>query len=66
MSSQRNVIYSPEDLTYMGNIFDQAVASLPATMRTKANRIEIAKIVIERAAAGELEPGCFLDLTALT
>ncbi len=55
MSVERCAIYGPEELSLLGNIFDQAVASLPATMRTPANRIEIAKIVMDRAAAGEGE-----------
>jgi hypothetical protein len=55
MSVERTAIYGPEELSVLGTIFDQAVASLPATMRTPANRIEIAKIVMDRAAAGERE-----------
>ena len=55
MSVERNAIFSPEELSLLGTIFDQAIASLPATMQTPANRIEIAKIVMERAAAGERE-----------
>ena len=55
MSVERSAIYCPEELSLLGTIFDQAVASLPATMRTQANRTEIAKIVMDRAAAGERE-----------
>jgi hypothetical protein len=55
MSVERCTIYDPEELSLLGTIFDQAVASLPATMRTQANRTEIAKIVMDRAAAGERE-----------
>ena len=55
MSVERSAIYGPEELSLLGTIFDQAVASLPATMQTPANRIEIAKIVMDRAAAGEQE-----------
>jgi hypothetical protein len=55
MSVERNAIYGPEELSLLGTIFDQAVASLPATMQTQANRTEIAKIVMDRAAAGERE-----------
>ncbi|MBV8839905.1 MAG: hypothetical protein JO000_25495 [Alphaproteobacteria bacterium] len=55
MSDERTAIYGPEELSLLGTIFDQAVASLPATMRTQANRTEIAKIVMDRAAAGERE-----------
>jgi hypothetical protein len=55
MSVERSAIYCPEELSLLGTIFDQAVASLPATMQTQANRTEIAKIVMCRAAAGERE-----------
>jgi hypothetical protein len=55
MSDERTAIYGPEELSLLGTIFDQAVASLPATMQTQANRTEIAKIVMDRAAAGERE-----------
>jgi hypothetical protein len=55
MSAERCAIYGPEELSLLGTIFDQAVASLPATMQTPANRMEIAKIVMDRAAAGERE-----------
>jgi hypothetical protein len=55
MSVERSAIYCPEELSLLGTIFDQAVASLPATMQTPANRTEIAKIVMDRAAAGERE-----------
>lgn len=55
MSVERCTIFDPEELRRLGTIFDQAVASLPATMQTQANRTEIAKIVMCRAAAGERE-----------
>jgi hypothetical protein len=55
MSDERSTIYDPEELSLLGTIFDQAVASLPATMQTPANRTEIAKLVMVRAAAGERE-----------
>ena len=55
MSRERSAVYEPEELSLLGCIFDQSVAALPATMRTPANRTEIAKIILWRAAAGELE-----------
>jgi hypothetical protein len=55
MSVERCAIFGPEELSLLGTIFDQAIASLPVTMRTQANRTEIAKIVMDRAAAGERE-----------
>ena len=55
MSRERCAVYEPEQLSLLGSIFDQSVAALPAAMRTPANRTEIAKIILWRAAAGELE-----------
>lgn len=55
MSAERSAFFDPEELSRLGTIFDQAVASLPASMQTQANRAEIAKIVLRRAAAGESE-----------
>jgi hypothetical protein len=40
------------------------VAALPAAMRTPANRTEIAKIILGRAAAGELELTLLLKFEA--
>jgi hypothetical protein len=55
MLRERSNAYDPEDLALLGAIFDEAVAALPAAMRTSANRTEIAKIILRRAAAGEVE-----------
>ena len=65
MLGERDVVYYPEDLSLLGRIFDQAIASLPAAMRTDANRTEIAKNILRRAAAGERDP-IELGLAALT
>ena len=53
MLRERSAVYDPEELSLLGKIFDQAVAALPATMQTPANRTEIAKIILRRAAAGD-------------
>ena len=53
MLSDRTAVYDPEELSLLGRVFEQSVATLPPTMRTAANRTEIAKIILERAAAGE-------------
>ena len=53
MSSDRNAVYDPEELSVLARVFEQSVATLPPTMQTAANRTEIAKIILERAAAGE-------------
>ena len=65
MLGERDVVYYPEDLSLLGRIFDQAIASVPAAMRTDANRTEIAKNILRRAAAGERDP-IELGLAALT
>lgn len=51
MLLQNSGVYDPEDLTVLGAIFDKAIASLPASMRTPENRITIAKLILERTAA---------------
>ena len=51
MLREPSAVYGPEDLLRLGAIFDQAVAALPVSMRTAANRIEIAKLVLGREAA---------------
>jgi hypothetical protein len=53
MLPEISAVFDPEELSLLGSIFDQAVAALPATMQTQTNRTEIAKIILERAAAGE-------------
>jgi hypothetical protein len=64
MSRERSAVYEPEELALLGRIFDQSVAALPAAMRTPANRTEIARIILGRAAAGELEPAPLVKLAA--
>jgi hypothetical protein len=46
-------VYDPEELSLLGRIFERSVATLPPAMQTPANRMEIARIILERAAAGE-------------
>jgi hypothetical protein len=65
MLGERDVVYYPEELTLLGSIFDEAIASLPAAKRTPANRTEIAKNILRRAAAGERDP-VELGLAAVT
>jgi hypothetical protein len=64
MSRERGAVYEPEELSLLGRIFDQSVAALPAAMRTPANRTKIAKIILGRAAAGELEPAPLVTFEA--
>ncbi|WP_439373322.1 hypothetical protein [Bradyrhizobium sp. DASA03120] len=51
----RSGVFDPEDLSLLGKIYDEAVAALPASMRTAVNRTEIAKLVLGRTAAGEAQ-----------
>jgi hypothetical protein len=55
MLREGTTVFDPDELSLLASILDQAVATLPPTMRTPANRMEIAKIILARAAAGELE-----------
>jgi len=56
MLGEQDVVYYPEDLALLGSVFDHAIASLPQAMQTEANRAEIAKNILRRAAAGERDP----------
>ena len=64
MLRKRSAVYEPEELSLLGSIFDQSVAALPAAMRTPANRMEIARIILGRATAGELELASLVKLEA--
>jgi len=44
-------VYHPEDLQVLGRLLDQAVAALPEVLRTPANQMKIAKLILSRAAA---------------
>ncbi|MDI3567324.1 NolY [Bradyrhizobium sp. Arg816] len=50
LSRDRGVYY-PEDLQDLGRLHDQAVAALPPELRTPANQMKIAKLILSRAAA---------------
>jgi hypothetical protein len=56
MLRERSVVYDPEELSLLGHILDQAIASLPVAMRTPYNRAEIARNILARAAMGERDP----------
>lgn len=60
MLRERNAVYGPEELALLARIFEQSVAMLPPAMRTPANRTEIARIIFERAQAGETELAPFM------
>jgi len=56
MLRERSVVYYPEELSLLGRILDQAIHSLPASMRTHYNRAEIARSLLACAATGERDP----------
>ena len=53
MSSDQNIVYYPEELSLLGQTLDQAVQSLPLSMRTPQNCAAIAKNILACAATGE-------------
>jgi hypothetical protein len=61
---ERSAVYEPEQLSLLGSIFDETVAALPVGMRTPANRIEIAKIILRRTAEDEVELASLIKLMA--
>jgi hypothetical protein len=56
MLPDQSAVYCPEELSLLGQILDQAVQSLPLSMRTPQNRAVIAKNVLACAATGERDP----------
>jgi hypothetical protein len=60
----RSAVYEPEDLSLLGSILDETVAALPVGMRTPANRMEIAKIILRRTAEDEVELASLIKLMA--
>ena len=65
MLPEQSAVYYPEELSLLGQILDQAVQSLPLSMRTPQNRAAIAKNILACAATGERDP-IELRLAALT
>ena len=53
MLPDQSAVYYPEELSLLGQILDQAVQSLPLSMRTPQNRAAIAKNILACAATGE-------------
>ena len=64
MLRERSFVLEPEDLSLLGNVYDQALASLPTRMRTRAYRSEIARNILASAATGERDPS-ELELAAM-
>jgi hypothetical protein len=49
-------IYAPEELLLLRRIFENALATLPAGMRTSENGLRIARNILQCAATGERDP----------
>jgi hypothetical protein len=56
MLPDQSAVYYPEELSLLGQTLDQAVQSLPLSMRTPQNCTAIAKDILARAATGERDP----------
>ena len=56
MLPDQSALYQPDELSLLGQILDQAVRSLPLSMRTPENRAAIAKNILACAATGERDP----------
>jgi hypothetical protein len=65
MLPSQSAVYYPEELSLLGQILDEAVQSLPASMRTPYNRAQIARNILTCAATGERDR-VELELAALT
>ena len=56
MLPDQSAVYYPEELSLFGQILDQAVQSLPLSMRTPQNSAAIAKNILAVAVTGERDP----------
>ncbi|WP_407175782.1 hypothetical protein [Bradyrhizobium sp. STM 3562] len=61
---ERSAVYYPEQLSDLGQIFDEAVAALPEDMQTPATRTEIAKLILGRTGPSEIELRSLVKLIA--
>ncbi|PPQ19268.1 hypothetical protein CV770_11460 [Bradyrhizobium sp. AC87j1] len=55
-------VFDPEELSVLGRLYDSAVTALPPSMRSPENRTAIAKLILERTAAGEARLACLTNL----
>ena len=67
MLPSQSAVYYPEELSHLGQILDEAVQSLPASMRTPYNCTQVARNILACAATGkrnriELELAAFTNL----
>jgi len=56
MLPDQSGVYDPEELSLLGQTLDQAVQSLPLSMRTPQNCTAIARNILACAATGERDP----------
>jgi len=55
-------VFDPEELSVLGSLYDGAVTALPPSMRNPENRTAIAKLILERTAAGKAQVACLTNL----
>ncbi|MGX1167044.1 hypothetical protein AB7M16_003310 [Bradyrhizobium sp. USDA 372] len=51
-----STVFSPEDLSLLGAIYDLVVDSLPIRMRTHRNRLQVARNLFYLKLRGERDP----------
>ncbi|WJR79620.1 hypothetical protein [Bradyrhizobium sp. NP1] len=56
MLAGQSAVYEPEELSLLGQVLDEAVRALPASLRTARHRTEIARNILACAATGERDP----------
>jgi hypothetical protein len=56
MLPDQGAVYGPEELTLLGRVLDETVRSLPASLRTRRNREQIARNILACAAKGARDP----------
>ncbi|WP_271565632.1 hypothetical protein [Bradyrhizobium sp. CCBAU 11386] len=59
---QCSEVFDPEELSVLGSPYDGAATALPPSMRNPENRTAIAKLILERTAAGEAQLACLTNL----
>ncbi|MCA1500298.1 hypothetical protein I6F28_26675 [Bradyrhizobium sp. NBAIM14] len=55
-------VFDPEELSVLGSLYDSAVIALPPSMRNPENCTAIAKLILERTAAGDAQLACLTNL----
>ncbi|SPP97954.1 MULTISPECIES: hypothetical protein [Bradyrhizobium] len=55
-------VFDPEELSILGSLYDSAVTALPPSMQSPENRTAIAKLILERTAAGQAQLACLTNL----